>query len=193
MDEWRYNNIDELIADELGRKGYLYDDYEKYMENNIVSGILTTPNGEEIWLTTQNINYKTEDLFDKYCYLYEISQNGEYNFSFVGDDGSYGETTIIVDDTHPQIISLSRHFDSPNLALIAGLDNFVDIERVRIDAVDIKSDNNNILDLTSYIYNGMISFNDVPELRNSWFDWEIVVDYQGKELKRKGSSDLRER
>ena len=191
VDEWRYNNIDELIADELGRKGYLYDDYEKYMENNIVSGILTTPNGEEIWLTTQNINYKTEDLFDKYCYLYEISQNGEYNFSFVGDDGSYGETTIIVDDTHPQIISLSRHFDSPNLALIAGLDNFVDIERVRIDAVDIKSDNNNILDLTSYIYNGMISFNDVPELSNSWFDWEIVVDYQGKELKRKGSSDLR--
>ena len=193
VDEWRYNNIDELIADELGRKGYLYDDYEKYMEKNIVSGILTTPNGEEIWLTTQNINYKTEDLFDKYCYLYEISQNGEYNFSFVGDDGSYGETTIIVDDTHPQIISLSRHFDSPNLALIAGLDNFVDIERVRIDAVDIKSDNNNILDLTSYIYNGMISFNDVPELRNSWFDWEIVVDYQGKELKRKGSSNLRER
>lgn len=187
-----YNTIDEFIVDVLEGIDYAYDDYEKYMENNIVSGILTTPNGEEIWLTTQqNISYKSEDSFDQYCYLYEISQNGEYNFSFVGDDGSYGETTIIVDDTHPQIISLSRHFDSPNLALIAGLDNLVDIESARIDAVDIESDNKNTIDLTSYIYNGIISFYDVPELSNSWFDWEIVVDYQGKELKRKGSSDLR--
>ena len=131
-------------------------------------------------------------LFKAYCYQYDIYENGEYTFKFIGDDGSYGETTLKIDNETPQIVacrySNEKVFDSDEIGLIVGLDNFVKMEDASMKVLDKE---NEVINLTSYISQRQtIYLYDTP-LVDSYFAGEFTCMYQGKILTRKDNFDVR--
>ena len=182
----------------VGFKDYQVSrDVENYYMKGPISGTLISPDNDKYWLSTENINISISEIFfDLYCYVYEIKQNGSYRFKFISDDGRYGEETIIIDNEHPQIVSnsiISQRYPDVNfcgtqMALLAGIDNIVDVESGKIDITNISNGiTKNNIDLTPYFSSKMIRLWEVPELYNFVFDGEITFIYQGKEIKRKGT------
>ena len=82
-----------------------------------ITGTIKAPNGDSSKLSTDNISSRDNKLFVSYCYQYPITQNGSYTFTFVGDDGSYGETTLQVNDGYPQLVTYDA-FDSNFIVLM---------------------------------------------------------------------------
>ena len=189
-EEWRYDSVEELLLEQMLHSGYKYDEYLAEF-----SGTLIAPNGEQYRISIEEL-YKQElgygEVFESYCYKYPINQNGEYTFIFIGDDGSYGETTLKIDNETPHIVT-AYGLDSSIMALMLGIDNFIDMEEVSIEIV---LPSNETINLTPYISNDIGAFPDavkgidiysVPELRDKNLEGEVTCLYNGIELKRKGS------
>ena len=168
-----------------------------WLEEIGISGTLIAPNGDLFWLSTDNIQLDESmrifvGLFESYCYQYDLYENGEYTFRFIGDDGSYGETTLKIDNETPQIVACGDSnelvFDSDEIGLIIRLDNFVKMEDASMKVLDKE---NEIINLTSYIsQEKIIILYDTP-LRDNYFAGEFTCMYQGKILTRKDNFDVR--
>ena len=172
----------------------ILEELQEKVENMSITGTIKAPNGDSFKLSTDNIN-SNNDLFGSYCYQYPITQNGSYTFTFVGDDGSYGETTLQVDDGYPQLVTHGYYgygFDSNCIVLMEGLGNFVNIEEASLDS--FVDENGLSSDKTTINLTSNIIFRNLPELSSQNiavlfveddFQGELTCKYDGKEFKRK--------
>ena len=144
-----------------------------------------------------NMNGK---IFSSYCYMYPINQNGEYTFTFIGNDGKYGEVTVEINDENPQIVS-TEYLDSPCMMLMLGLDNFVDMEEVELEIISRENKINfttqkEVINLIPYVSTSIYGFPNnvkgidlayVPTLNNHnilEFEGKIICKYKDKEINR---------
>ena len=190
-----------ILIWEIGKMetGNTIDELENYLKTFAISGTLITPNGNQAKLVVDfNSMTNTNESILKSYYQYPINQNGEYTFIFYGDDGSYGEVTLKVDEETPQIVT--SYPNNESMMIMLGLDNWVDMQEVSIellneDSIILANGKKETIDLTPYLTTNVsgfyqnekgICFYEVPDIDKTKENFgEITCKYNEQEIKTK--------
>ena len=199
-----YTSLQEFVNEKFGSEEeftfYLISDdapiYFEYINKYpYLQGILINPDGSEVEFSTANLETNsTENLV-----YYIINQNGDYTFEFINYDGRTGKITVRINEDTPQIIGLTSIYDGI-FAVMAGVDNFLEIEKGNMKLWTIKNEiiNEKEVDLTEYIKisDGYGSWNfpkgcqyinlssdDLNIYQNNAYA-QITITAGGKEIKR---------
>ena len=188
-----YDNYEDKYAIAVGFKDYqVNSDWKsKLGTDEQLGGEITDPSGNKAVITTANIDIGDYgyNLFESYAYIYEITKNGEYTFSFLGKDGQTGNITVTIDENNPCIV-FDENFNS--ITLIAGINNFIAPEKARTENAIYREEYTGPknFDMTDRISedDGYNFKNGVKELELSigkHFDANVILTYDGKEYTTK--------
>lgn len=184
-------SLEELAKElELKSENELFYGIEYWIDNSngefIIEGKIIDPSGKEGIISTANIS--SSRVFSTYCYRYKIDKNDSYTFKYIGNDGVTSEITIIVDENNPDVISINS-FDTDKFALMAGIDNYLNVSKAEI--VNLNN-NEERMNCTNLIENEkyLNLFLDMMHNNIARMDMEVILTYNNIEYKIKNAMRL---